>query len=223
MQVISRKVLRSWYAAEYSETEKSLYGAPNSWAKRFIQLLRKAKERSVLELGCGDGRNLIELAKAGLQATGIDLYGKKAVESRAKRLGLSVKFLQKDITQYSPRAQYDGVLCTEVLHLLSRKEVLAVLKKIKAITKKDGLVCVDVLADLQRHFVEGSEEFSYEKQSDYSVVEARKLFAKQFKGWKLIASGTKRQKEVWPLRQTKHPLPKYEWAGNWVYAIYQKQ
>ncbi len=79
MKIIAKETIQAWYRQEYSHLcEASVYGEPPHALQLFFDVLAKsANVRTVLEVGCGDGRNLIELAKRGFAVTGIDLGGKK--------------------------------------------------------------------------------------------------------------------------------------------------
>ena len=47
--------------------------APRSVLRKGLQLARVAADDTLLDLGCGDGRVLIEAAKLGARAIGIDV------------------------------------------------------------------------------------------------------------------------------------------------------
>ena len=67
---------------------------------------------TVLDLGCGGGGNLIELARRGWVGVGIDSSPKAIRSARisAHRAGVKVGFRTADITEWRPDALYDLVI-----------------------------------------------------------------------------------------------------------------
>lgn len=61
---------------------------------------KPVKPCRVLELGCGTGTNAIFLAQAGFEVTAVDLseLAINQARERAKEAGVSIKFLQNDVT-----------------------------------------------------------------------------------------------------------------------------
>lgn len=71
-------------------------------SESLIELLssKLIKPCRVLELGCGTGTNAIYLTKAGFEVTAVDLseLAIKQAKEKAEREGVSIKFLQNDVT-----------------------------------------------------------------------------------------------------------------------------
>jgi Methyltransferase domain len=57
-----------------------------------------------LDLGCGSGMHLVELARRGWQATGVDAVGRAVRRARARAMeaGLDVTVVQGDVTALEP-------------------------------------------------------------------------------------------------------------------------
>ncbi|HIH38706.1 class I SAM-dependent methyltransferase [Candidatus Woesearchaeota archaeon] len=71
------------------------------------------KGKSVLEVGCGHGLNVVYLAKHGAIMTGLDL-SKKIDELKEKHKDIS--WVKSDILEYKPKERFDLVFCIGVLH-----------------------------------------------------------------------------------------------------------
>ena len=56
---------------------------PTEFVKQYVSLLKKHRVKKVLDAGCGDGRNLIFLAKQGFFVVGCDI-SEIALEKAAK-------------------------------------------------------------------------------------------------------------------------------------------
>ena len=66
----------------------------------------------VLDLGCGTGRHVLELARRGCHAHGVDFSDKLIqIARKAEAVCSGATFEQADILQYEPGRQYDLVLC----------------------------------------------------------------------------------------------------------------
>ncbi|MFQ5873089.1 MAG: class I SAM-dependent methyltransferase [Dehalococcoidia bacterium] len=191
----------------------------------FYDILRTSKRtvRKILDLGCGDGRSLIELAKHGFEVIGIDLVGKKSVERRAEKEGVTVHFVEADITLYPfENEKYDAIIVSEVLHLLSRNSAEDIINRVIKSTNDRGFVYVSILSNLRRKIVATGEEFGYQDQSDYSSDEANRLLKGKFANWNIIDLVTFHDEGDWPVSPGKHPIEPYHWSSDYVCMIAQK-
>jgi tRNA (uracil-5-)-methyltransferase TRM9 len=86
-----------------------------------LRLLGDVSGKSVLDLGCGNGRHTVELAKRASLVVGIDLSKRliKIAEVRVRKLGLAHKamFVVGDVL-FLPfrKASFDVVACIAVIH-----------------------------------------------------------------------------------------------------------
>jgi len=79
--------------------------------QRAGQAGRKAK--TVLDIGCGAGRHLLELAKRGYQATGFDLQPEMIafVNEEARKAGLAVNAFVGDLRNIELKGTFDVAIC----------------------------------------------------------------------------------------------------------------
>lgn len=90
-----------------------------------------SKRRSMLDLGCGSGRNALTAGRLGCSALGID-YVKKAIaianaQAKAEGLDTRVRFIQADITKVKSRqfGLFDYCILNEVIeHIGDYQKVL---------------------------------------------------------------------------------------------------
>lgn len=88
---------------------------------------------TVLDVGCGSGRDSLAFLKAGLDVTAID--GSEAICAHASRL-LGQKVFCTTFETYHPTHHYDGIwACASLLHL-EREALIRVMQ-----TLSDALVC----------------------------------------------------------------------------------
>ena len=87
---------------------------------------RIAVPSEVIELGAGEGRNAIHLAKAGHQVTAIDFSPVALRKARqwARREGAVLETIQADVCNWSPPRQWDAVIVTFLQLLPDQRPVL---------------------------------------------------------------------------------------------------
>lgn len=105
----------------------------------------------ILDVGCGQGRDALPLARAGHSVTGVDLSpsGVAAMLAEAAAEGLTVTGHVADITTFTPRHAYDVLLIDRTLHMLAadpRATVFASL--ITCLAPNGWLVLADEKANL---------------------------------------------------------------------------
>lgn len=108
------------------------------------------KPGTVLDLGVGYGRNALFLAKQGFSVVGIDT-SEMAVggfRDSAEKLGVEVKGIVGDMTQFEFDRYYDVVLSIAALNLIEREEANELIRKIKASTEDRGLNAISVFTEL---------------------------------------------------------------------------
>lgn len=225
MKVIPYSTITQWYQEEYSEEQsESVYGSPKEHLLEFYDVLGKYPDlKTVLDLGCGDGVDMISLAERGYHVTGIDQSGEEAVLYRAKQKSLdNVNFITGDITSYPfDTESYDCVLCSGVFHLLSAENIELVANKAKQITNPGGLIYLDVVSNMKRVFRESGEEFTYSGLANWSDLEAKDFFTSLFADWSILDTPSFHREADWPVKEGKYPIDPYHWSADYVCVIAQ--
>lgn len=94
----------------------------------------------VLDLGCGEGRNTVWLASRGWRATGVDFSeeGLDKAHALARRHGVQVRWLRRDLTEYRPRPRHYDLVLMCYLHL-PRDDLAVVMAHAAAAVKGGGM------------------------------------------------------------------------------------
>ncbi|MBN1503386.1 class I SAM-dependent methyltransferase [Candidatus Woesearchaeota archaeon] len=100
---------------------------------------------TVLDIGCGAGREAIALAKQGHKVTAIDVSDKMITESKklAAKTEMEIEFMTGDIELLPLRPNsfdYAVMLAQMIEHIPSRKNRIGLLKKIHTCLKPEGVL-----------------------------------------------------------------------------------
>ncbi|HKI79249.1 MAG TPA: methyltransferase domain-containing protein [Ignavibacteriaceae bacterium] len=104
---------------------------------------------SVLDIGCGDGRNSIYLAGKGFNITAIDISenGLRKLRQTTKEKGLKIETENINAAEYCFEKKFDLIIAYGVLHLIKKEERKILLKRIKDNTRKNGFNVILVFTD----------------------------------------------------------------------------
>lgn len=129
--------------------------------KRYLNLING---KNVLDLGIGQGRNSIPLARLGFNVTGVD-YSKKCLEI-CKNNYQELNLIQNDIRNFNIKKDiYDLITSRFVLHFFHKDDSYKIIKNIKSNLKTDGLVYICVFSLDDPKFEE------YSSSPDFEVLE----------------------------------------------------
>ena len=110
--------------------------------RRYLNLI---PGKNVLDLGIGQGRNSIPLAKLGFNVTGVD-YSTKSL-GICREANSSLNLIQSDIRNFNiEKDKYDLILSTYVLHFFHKDDSYNIINSIKENLKLNGLVYITVFS-----------------------------------------------------------------------------
>ena len=136
----------SRYDRQY-ELEKDLFGPPYREFEEFLKTHAHPDGRA-LDLGCGQGRDALLLARYGYTVTGVD-SSKVGVAQMLERAGqddLHVEGVVADIYEYEPDGTFDAVVLDSILHFTGKDRVkeLALLDRVASWVNGDGFLFIFV-------------------------------------------------------------------------------
>src|SRR3989344_3305357 len=136
---------------EKYKSEKCLWGKEP--IKSVKSILKYKNSGDVLDMGVGEGRNSIFLAKQGFNVTGVDI-SKEAIE-KFKRIAdgenLKVEGIREDIRNFKFNKKYDVIISATTLHFLDEKSIKKIIEKMKAHTKLNGINLITVFTEENPH------------------------------------------------------------------------
>jgi SAM-dependent methyltransferase len=117
------------------------------WTAPFLNPLREAGARAILELGCGTGNDAARLADAGYSVTAIDL-SLEAIGQAQARFGSMVRFMVADMTRRLPFADgsFDAVMSNVAMHMFPDGVTRALFAEVGRLVRPGGLFLFHVNA-----------------------------------------------------------------------------
>lgn len=144
-------------------TENDFFGAaPSGFAQKSMDTLLQHQVRTLLEIGCGQGRDTFFFAEKGIEVTALD-YSEMAVsevkeEAAVRGLERQIHVGRHDVREPLPfsDASFDAcyshmLLCME----LSTAEIAGILREIWRILKPGGVALYSVRSNFDKHYRRG--------------------------------------------------------------------
>jgi len=155
--------------------------AGNLKTKEELAFLKKqfSKEQKIIEFGCGTGRTLVPLIKAGYRISGLD-FSKGMTGILKKKLsasGLSTPVFNKDLTKFSLKEKYDGgMLSQRTLNFITTPEgQRKALVNISKTLKKGSILIINLMParpdDFSRKQVKLKKTGTFKNSSTGNKVE----------------------------------------------------
>ncbi|WP_277935279.1 methyltransferase domain-containing protein [Parablautia muri] len=122
---------------------------PNNLCYEIMKLRPPIKPLKVLDIGCGEGKDAVFLARNGYIVTAFDLSeaGIEKGKKLAEKWNTHVDFFKADITDFRATKYYDIIFSSGVFHMIKpeiRKEITANLKEC---TNKNGIHAINVFVE----------------------------------------------------------------------------
>lgn len=134
------------HQSRYTDSEKYFDELSVSSRKYYFPYLKEFKTfglgTSILEIGCGEGGNLLPFSEAGCRVTGCDLSERKicTADSVFKKQGLQGEFFCCDVMVFEPGCKYDIIMIHDVVEHIEPEVKLPFFQKVKSLLKEDGIV-----------------------------------------------------------------------------------
>ena len=130
------------YDELYGSTPDAL-GAPTPIFVDFFAKHGSTPQR-VLDVGCGQGRDAVFIARLGHHVTGVDLSanGIRDLKAAAAKEDLPITGIVADLTAFTPDNTFDIVLIDRTLHMLDRDPRLAALGRLAGVVAQGGWLLI---------------------------------------------------------------------------------
>ena len=178
-------------ASEYSSKVSKLH--PKKEFSQFFSMLRP--KASVLDIGCGSGRDAFEFAKKGFKIIGIDLSPKMIAIARNKAKKADFKVMDLERLEFKAES-FDGIWANAVYLHIPKKRLKKAFAEAKKALKKGGIMYISAKKGMGEHFLPDKRYNGVEKfWSYYSKKELESRLRDS--GFKVIKSYVKRTKDTY--------------------------
>jgi cyclopropane fatty-acyl-phospholipid synthase-like methyltransferase len=133
--------------------------APSIVGIKGVEPLKTAEAKTVLDIGCGYGRDTVYLAKQGFQVTGID-FSKEMIaqgEKWAKEESLNIAFIVDNFTTHNFTETYDAAVSFNCLHLLAKDQRKQYVKKLYDLLNPGGIFVTANFSTKESKYRQGEE------------------------------------------------------------------
>lgn len=130
------------YDALYGTTPDAL-GQPTSVFVDFFDQFERNNAR-ILDVGCGQGRDALFIARQGHRVVGVDLSANGIADllASADKENLAIEGIVADISSYTPEGDFDVILIDRTLHMLAETARLSVLDRLLEHVNTAGWVLI---------------------------------------------------------------------------------
>ncbi len=146
------------YDRFYAESSEHAYGTPNPIVRAVLDF---TSHGTVLDIGAGDGRHAIFLAKHGFQVTALDTsaVALDKLEHLAAQQQVAVTTIQTDIARWSFENSYDVLIATSIFQHLHHNDALTLLETMKQCTNPQGIHAIAL-------FTQEGDRYLLDRQED---------------------------------------------------------
>lgn len=125
----------------------------DEWLSHWLSIITStAQNQPVLELGCGDGHDTLQLSAAGLSVVGVELSEQELIKAR-QRIP-SALFYRQDLRRpFPPEARHTRVIVASLcLHYFPWEETLQIVARLYAALPSGGLLLCRLNSTNDHHF-----------------------------------------------------------------------
>lgn len=144
---------------------------PNNLCYEIMQLMPPIRPYRVLDIGCGEGKDAVFLARNGYKVSAFDLSQKGLEKARilAEANQVEVDFFRADVNDFVPQAEFDIIFSSGVFHYIEFEQRKRLIDNLKAATTLHGINAINVFVD--KPFIEKApdrEEAELKQEPWYS-------------------------------------------------------
>lgn len=146
---MSKELVPFWEDAYQDEDVVAFSVNPNETIKEFEHLIDKQSQ--ILEVGCGEGQNIIYLAKQGfsnIDAFDLSPNAIKKVMRRCEVSGVKINAFIDDLTKYKFEKKYDLVMSFGTLHFVDKNGWKNFISNAKDNTNVGGIHIMQIFTDV---------------------------------------------------------------------------
>lgn len=140
---------RTQYEKYYDQEEYYWGLEPAAFLDDLIEIIGDVEGKKALDIGCGEGKDIIYLAEKGFDAYGFDITesGIRKTELLAKNRNVDIHAFVADVNNFELDETFDFVYSTGTIQYLFDENIELFFKKIKNMVNVGGYVYFNVFVD----------------------------------------------------------------------------
>lgn len=141
------------YDSRYKNSEFYWGLRPNTLCYDVMKIMPPIKPYRVLDIGCGEGKDSVFLAKCGYSVTAMDIseVGLEKAKTLAERNQVQVNFFKADIIDFRPDTDFDIIFSSGLLHFVPEAAREELCESLKAHTASGGINALNVFVKKAVH------------------------------------------------------------------------
>ena len=134
------------YDEKYSTDNYYWSVTPGNLCYEIMKLRPPTEPYKVLDIGCGEGKDAVFLARNGYNVTAFDIsdQGLSKAKKLAANCNVSVDFFKANICDFELETDYDIIFSSGVFHYIPLKARERIIKNLKSHTKANGINVINV-------------------------------------------------------------------------------
>jgi tellurite methyltransferase len=114
------------------------------FAKIVFERIKERDYKTLLDVGCGDGKDSIYFAKNGFEVTATDFskVGISTLSEANEKENLGISVIVKDTRKISFEEKFDVIYANLSLHYFIDKETREIISKLSNMLKEGGVFCI---------------------------------------------------------------------------------
>ena len=156
--------IRTNYEKWYEGDEYYWGTEPADFCDELIALCPPSKDKKVLDIGCGEGKDAVYMAQKGYDVSAFDLTEngiRKTIRLAAEK-GVEINAYVDDINTFETDEQFDIIFSTGTVQYLFDENKEAFFEKLERITKLNGIVFINVF--VEKSFLELPPDWDKEEK-----------------------------------------------------------
>jgi len=142
-------VPKTMYEEKYKSEEYYWGIIPNRMCYEIMKLRPPVKPYRVLDIGCGEGKDAVFLARNGYKVSAFDIAdaGLEKARRLAEHHQVEVDFFRADMNDYIPSAEFDIIFCSGVFAYVNLSQRKLLIDRLKESTSRHGIHAVNVFVN----------------------------------------------------------------------------
>lgn len=202
---MDKDLIPFWEAAYQDQDVVAFSAEPNATLKEFEHFLNKQSQ--IIEIGCGEGQNVLYLAKQGycnIDAFDISEHGIAKLRQRCDAHNVHLNAFTADLTTWQFTQKYDLIMSFGTLHFVKKADWHAFINRAKQHTNAGGIHIMQLFTDT----VPASEDIA-----PFAVGLAKDAEIKElYKDWEIL------QFKSYTFEDEHPGVPKHLHASNKIVA-----